>query len=143
MKMFYILTLLLLIDGCNINYFKKEEQLNREELYVNFIVLEIEILTDFMKKHRKEDVSFDLIFFETSDEYYGTFGILTLETQTEVKMFFMYSMKYLYSIMRIMSNELNEDDYDWSWNMVLLDIKINLQAEKNRKSEIFKPRYNN
>jgi len=133
MKMFYPFLLLLFIEGCTIPFFNSQEPLTTEDKYVNYVLYEIESIVDYMKDHREEDVVFDLLIVTTKDEYYEVFGMLTLETDTEVKMFFMYNMDYLFSIMRIMSYELGENNYDWSWHMVLLDIKRQLQEDKNKQ----------
>lgn len=134
-KMYYTLVIILCLEGCIIPFFGDNEIPMEKELIVNMVVKDLEEITDFMKRHNEEDVKFDLILFTAKDEYYNTFGILTLETKTEIDMYFVYSIEYLTSIMAVMSFELDEKDYDWSWNQVLIDMKRQVQYELNHRRE--------
>lgn len=137
MKMYYILVIILCIEGCTLPFLNKENDIiveGEDAKYVKMVEVDIKDITDFMDKHKKEDVEFDLVLFTSKDESYGTFGVLTLETHTEIDMFFMYSLEYVISIMSIMSNEITGNDYDWSWNLVVLDMErqINYFFDENK-----------
>lgn len=127
MKILFVILIIVLTKGCFSPFKQDISKIPDEKRYNNMIQQGIDDILEFAKKYQKSKIGFDLIIIEFKD--FDDFAILTLETPHEIKVFPIYSMAYLNGFLYLLSKEVYDKNYNWSWNLFLINIRKQLKEQ--------------
>lgn len=85
----------------------------------------VDIFMKFAKENKNYDIDYELtiVMSEYNDSYHG---ILLLTSKYEAEIFFIHSDLYFQKMLKELEQQMNGQDYDYSWNLFLMNVKKEL-----------------
>ena len=123
MKIILSILTLLLLKGCSIPFMEKERlPVTPKNQAIAMIEKNIFYFLDYAKERKDEDIDFDLLVFKTK-ETSQSFAVLTIYTPYDMEQFVIYNKKYLWDLMDLLFEEIMWENYDFSWNLMVIRLE--------------------